>query len=258
MVEEGAQHRAQRGDLRHAPVDQHVHVHREPRLELARLEQHLHQHRGIDAARARLEHDADVLGALVAHVGEDRDLLGVDDLGDALDQPALLDLVGDLGDHDLPGAAAEILDRPARAQPEAAAPGAVGLADRGARLDEDAAGREIRPLHEIHQRLVARVRRLDQMQAGGDQLVDVVRRDVGRHADRDAARAVGEQVREGRGQHHRLALGAVVIVAEIDRVLVQPLEQRLGGLGQPRLGVALRRGLSPSMLPKLPCPSTSR
>ena len=129
-------------------------------------EQHLHQHRRVDGARARLQHDADVLGALVAHVGEDRDLLGVDQLGDALDQLALLHLVGDLGDDDLPRAAAEILDRPARAQPERAAAGAVGLLDRGARLDDDPAGREVRALHEVEQRLVARVRRLDQVQAG--------------------------------------------------------------------------------------------
>ena len=54
----------------------------------------------------------------------------VDELGEPLDQLALLHLVGDLGDDDLPGAAAEVLDRPARAQPEAAAAGAVGLLDR--------------------------------------------------------------------------------------------------------------------------------
>ena len=84
---------------------------------------------------------------------------------------------------------------------------------------------------------------LDEMQAGVDQLVDVVRRDVRRHADRDARRAVGEQVREGRGKHLGLLLGAVVVVAEVDRVLVEPVHQRRGGRGQPRLGVALGGGV---------------
>ena len=106
VVEERPQHLLQRRDLRRAPVDQHVHVHREAGLEVARPEQHLHQHRRVDGPRPRLQHDAHVLGALVAHVGEQRHLLGVDELGEPLDQLALLHLVGDLGDHDLPGARA--------------------------------------------------------------------------------------------------------------------------------------------------------
>ena len=67
---------------------------------------------------------------------------------------------------------------------------------------------------------------------------DVVRRNVGRHADRDAARPVGQQIGEGGGQHDRLVAVAVVGAAEVDRVLVDPLQQRLGHLGHPRLGVA--------------------
>ena len=86
-------------------------------------------------------------------------------------------------------------------------------------------------------------RMLHEMEAGVDQLVDVVGRDVRRHADGDAGGAVGEQVREGRRQHHGLALGAVVVVAEVDRVLGEPFEQRRGGGGHPRLGVALGGGV---------------
>ena len=41
------------------------------------------------------------------------------------------------------------------------------------------------------------------------------------------------------GQHRRLLLAPVVIGAEIDRVLVDAVEQRRGDLGQPRLGVAV-------------------
>ena len=65
-----------------------------------------------------------------------------------------------------------------------------------------------------------------------------MRRDVGRHADRDALRPVGQQVGEGRRQHRRLAALAVIGLAEIDRVLVDALQQRLGHRRQPRLGVA--------------------
>ncbi len=73
------------------------------------------------------------------------------------------------------------------------------------------------------------------------QLDDVVRRDAGRHADGDAGRAVSQKVRKPRRQHDRLAAFAVIGRAEIDRVLVDAFEQRLGHLGQPAFGVAHRR-----------------
>ena len=46
---------------------------------------------------------------------------------------------------------------------------------------------------------------VDQRDAGIDHLAEIVRRDVGRHADGDAAGAVDQQVGEARRQHHRLA-----------------------------------------------------
>ena len=74
-----------------------------------------------------------------------------------------------------------------------------------------------------------------------DDFAEIVRRDVGRHADRDAAGAVDQQVREARRQDARLAAGRVVVVLEIDRVLVDILEQLVRHLGQARFGVAHRR-----------------
>src|SRR3712207_7377817 len=55
--------------------------------------------------------------------------------------------------------------------------------------------------------------------SGVDHLAQVVRRDVGGHADRDPARAVDQQVRDARRQHRGLLLGAVVVGLEIDGVL---------------------------------------
>ena len=52
------------------------------------------------------------------------------------------------------------------------------------------------------------------------ELAQVVRRDVGGHADRDAARTVGEQVREPARQDGRLLHAPVVVRDEIDCLLV--------------------------------------
>ena len=71
-----------------------------------------------------------------------------------------------------------------------------------------------------------------------DDLAEVVRRDVGRHADRDAGGAVDQQVRELDGRTDGCFCGAVVVVDQVDGVLVD-VGQHLGGDGrQARLGVA--------------------
>ena len=114
------------------------------------------------------------------------------------------------------------------------------------------------PGHEGEELLGGRLRVGDQVERRVAEFGGVVRRDRGRHADRDALRAVGEQVREGGRQHDRLLVLAVVGVAEIDRVLVDAVEQQARDLGQPRLGVAMAAALSPSILPKLPWPVDER
>ena len=68
---------------------------------------------------------------------------------------------------------------------------------------------------------------------------EIVRGNVGRHADGDAAGAVDQQVGELRRHHRRLEQAVVVVRLEVDRVLVEVVEQVLRDLRQPRFGVAL-------------------
>ena len=70
------------------------------------------------------------------------------------------------------------------------------------------------------------VRMVDQRDAGVDDLAEIVRRDIGRHADGDAAGAIDQQIGETRRQDRRLPLLAVVIGLEIDRVVIDVLDQR--------------------------------
>ena len=78
-------------------------------------------------------------------------------------------------------------------------------------------------------------------------LAQVVRRDVGGHADGDARGAVDQQVREPRRQDGRFLVLAVVVVLEVDGVLVDVPDHFHGqrrhlGLGVPRGGGAVVAG----------------
>jgi hypothetical protein len=84
---------------------------------------------------------------------------------------------------------------------------------------------------------------LQQVQAGVDDLVEVVRRDVGGHAHRDAGAAVDQQVGQPRRQHRGLLLGAVVVGREVDGFLVDVGQHLVRDLRQADLGVAHRRGV---------------
>ena len=109
------------------------------------------------------------------------------------------DLIGNLGDDDLIGAAAGIFLRPAGAEAEAAAPRLVSRDDLRARLDDHPAGREIGTGNEIDQLVGGGVRELDEVKRRVAKLAGVVRRDVGRHADRDAGGAVRQKLGKAAG-----------------------------------------------------------
>ena len=239
MVEPFAQALRKAHHPGHAPLDQHVQVQRNLVFELGQPEQRFHHERRIDVLRLRLDHDTDVFGQLVPDVTDQRQLLLVEQLGDLLDQARLLHQEGNLGDDDNPGAARTLFLLPSSANTERAATGRVGFSDRLLGIDADAAGREIRALHPLQQRLGFRVGLLDQMQRGVAEFGGVVRRDRGRHADRNTLRAVGEQVRKAAGQHDRLFRLAVVIGTEFDAVLVDAVEQKPRDVGHARFGVAI-------------------
>ena len=83
---------------------------------------------------------------------------------------------------------------------------------------------------------------VDDLDEGVADLAEVVRRDVGGHADGDAVAAVDEEVGELAGQDARLAVLAVVAVDEIDGVVLEVGEHLRADAGQPGLGVAVGGG----------------
>ena len=233
VPDESLQHLLERHQLR-LPVLQRHHVDAEHRLH-RRLRIQVVEHDLGDLAALELDdHAHAVLVGLVAQAvgGDPVDQLLAHQLRDALDEPRLVDLVGELGDHDrLAIAPADLLDADARAHRQSAASGAVGGGDL-LRAVDDAAGGEVRPRHVLHQRII------QQRDARVDGLGEIVRRDVGRHADRDAGLPVHQQVRHARRQHRGLLLGLVVVGREIDRLLVDVRQQLVRDARHAHLGVA--------------------
>ena len=202
-----------------------------------------------DRVALELDDDADLLlrgrfaVGLVANLGDAFDPLFVDQVGDLFDQLRLVDLERNLGDDDgvaFLSAAPDPVDRRPRPKLHHAAPGLVSLLDAFAAVDE-AARREIRPRHDLDQILDRGVRMLDQMDRRLDDLTQVVRRNLGRHADGDSIRTVDQQVRDARRQDGRLLARFVVVRDEFDGLFLDVGEQLRRDARQTRFGVPVGR-----------------
>ena len=238
-IDEGADQVLEVHDLGPAAVQRHD-VGAEARLQRG-VAVELVQHDVDDGVALDLDDDADAVAVgLVPELGDALELLLAHELADLLDEVRLVHLVGDLGEDDRLALAAHLLRVPLRPHDDRAAAGVVGGARAG--LAEDlGAGREVRPRHDLDQ-VVDRDRRVvDIGRAGVDDLAEVVRRDVRRHADGDAAGAVDEEVRVLRREHARLLELARVVRREVDRVLVEVVEERHRRLVEAGLGVAVGR-----------------
>src|SRR5690606_11380769 len=118
-------------------------------------------------------------------------------------------------------------DLGARTHVDAAAAGEIGLLDAAHAVD-DAGGRKVRTGDVFHQGTDVEAGVVDQRHAGVDDLGEVVRRNIGRHADGDAGRAVDQQVRQPGREDRGLPLRLVVVGDEIDGLLVDIREQLVG------------------------------
>src|SRR6266508_3638327 len=232
-------------DLRLAVDDREV-DHPERDLHLRHLVQ-LVQDDLRDGVAFEFDDDADLLlrrrfaVGLVADLRNALDLLVIDQVGDLFDQLRLVDLERDLGDDDgvaLLGAAPDAVDRGPRPKLHHAAPGLVSLLDAFAAVNEPAGG-EIRPRHDLDQVRDLGVRMLEELNGRLDDLAQIVRRNLGRHADGDPVRTVDQQVRHARRQDGRLLAQFVVVRNEFDGFLLDVGEQFGGDAREARFGVTV-------------------
>ncbi len=223
------------------PVDDRQQDHAERDLHLRELVQIVQDDFGLLAA-LQLEDDAHAVAvALVANFGDPFEALLVDQPRRVLDQAGLVDLVGQFLDDDRLAILAHVLGLRQRAQLDG--PAAVGeVVVNPLPAQDDAAGREIGTRHQLGDLGKTDARILHQRDAGVDDLGDIVRRDLARHAHRDAFAAVDQQVRNPRGKHFRLDFLLVVIGLEIDGLFVDVFQQLGRDARQPRFGVPHGRG----------------
>ena len=157
-------------------------------------------------------------------------------------QAGLVHLVGNLA-HDDRGAPAALVgfDRGQRAHHQAAALVEIGLAHRLA-AQQLSAGGKIGTRNDVEDLLQGQIGIFDQRQQRVADLAQVVRRNVGRHPDRDTVRAVDQQVGNLAGEHFGLVLRAVEVGNEVDGVLVDIGQQPFGQPRQPAFGVTIGGG----------------
>ena len=222
-------------------VDHGEQDHAEAFLHLRVLEK-LIEHELRLAATLELDHDAHAVAvALVANVGDVFDVLIVDQFGDTLDQPRLVYLIGNLGDDDGLTVFVDVLDSCSGAHHEAAAAVSVCFEDSALAVNDAGSG-EVGALHELQQvgELCSGV--IDKRNRGIDDLRKIVRRDIGRHADGNAIRAVNQQIRNARRQDGRFDVRVIVGRNEIHRVLVDVGVQIFRDPREAALGISHGRG----------------
>ena len=168
------------------PLMQRNHVDAEGDLQLRQRIQVIQHH---FADRVAFDFDDDAHAVFIGLVAQRADAFHAfffDQLGDLLDQTRLVHLIRDLVNDDgfAPGLGVGFHFR-ARAQVDFAAPGAVGLFNTAAAVD-DRRRREVWPRNVFHQSFNADVFIVDIGQAAVDDFRQVVRRDIGGHAHGDA------------------------------------------------------------------------
>ncbi len=222
-------------------VDQGQHDHAEAVLQRRVLEELVDDDVGV---LALLDGDDDphrlVAVAEVVDVGHAGDPAAVDQLGELLEQDFLGELVGDLGEGDVGAAVLELLDVVLGPEDHPAAAGAIGLAQAVLVADRRPGG-EVGAGDDLHQLVELDRRVVDVGDQGVADLAEVVRRDRRRHAHRDAAGAVDQQVGELAGQDPRLLVLLVVVGLEVDGVELDVLEHLGGDRAELGLGVPHRR-----------------
>ena len=221
-------------------IDQSDHVDAKHGLQLRVFVQVVQHYIGYFAA-AQLDDDAHaVLVGLIAQFGNALNFLVAHQFGNLFQQSRLVDLVWQLGDDNgLLVVAADIFNMRPRTQVYASPACGVGLVDPARAIDHGR-GRKIRARYVLDQIANFHFRIVDQGHAGRHDFPQVVRWNIGRHADGDAGRTIDQEIRNP-GRHYRwFEFRLIVVGDEIDGFLVDIGKQFMGDARHSDFGVSHR------------------
>ncbi len=238
MADELLKRPLEREDARlRASLHQRQHVDAEGLLQRGVLEQVVEYLARLGIALELDHHPHAGAVRLVSQVRDAIQLAVADHVGDAFEQGGLVHLIGQFGHDDL-AAVAAIHVFYVRFGPDHHAPatGGVGGLDTFSTENRSASG-EIRTRHNRQELFQRCLRIVDDVFHRIADFVEVVWRDVGRHADGDAGAAVDQQVRDTGGKHRRLIHGGVVVGILVDRALVDVRHHLFGDLSHLGFGV---------------------
>ena len=189
MLNVGIDHLFEVHRLRATVVDRQR-VDAERRGQLRELVQLVDDHLGHGVA-LEFDDNARVFVRLIAHGGDVSDRFFIGQRRDLLDQRGAVDHVRNLRDDDLLAVALHLLDADATALLDAA-PASLEIVANRVQSNGETAGREVRPLDELHQPLDADVRVVDLRADAINNFAEIVRCDTCRHANGNAGAAVDE------------------------------------------------------------------
>ena len=198
MREEAIEHLLQVQEAR-LTVDQRHHVHAEGILQLGLLVQAI-EHDFRHFAALELDHHAHArFVGLIAQIGNTFDFLVVNQLANLFEQRALVHLVRQLIDNDRLTIITTLdrLEVRFAAHDHTTTPGSIAFTNAGNTVN-DCGRREIRRRDDVNQLIDRHLRIGQQGQTGIDDFIEIVRRNIGRHTDRDTRRAIDQQIRDPR------------------------------------------------------------
>src|SRR6266851_4484767 len=200
VLDEQLDHRDQ-AQFARLPGDDGEQDHAERLLHLRELEKIIEDELRFFAA-LQLDDDAHAFArGFIAHIGNSFQFFRLHQFGDALDQPRLVHLIRNLRDDDAFAVFGGLFDSSLGAHGKAAAACFVSGFDAFAARDVRP-GWKIWPRHNLHYFFQRCVGLFDQKNCRVHNFAQIVGREVSGHAAGNAARAVDEQIRYARREHH--------------------------------------------------------
>ena len=226
-------------------INQRDHIHTDNRLQLG-LGIEIVEHYVAHFTAPQLDHHTQaVFIGLIAELGDAFQLFLFDELGNALNQARLVQLVGNLVNNDGVLALGLICyDLCLGPHIDSSAPSAVGLNDTGAPVYLRSR-REVWAGYELHQLFDADIGVLKRGKAPRYHFAEVMRRNVRRHTHCNPRGSIHQQVRNAGRQDCGNPLCAVIVIDKINSFFVQIGEQGMRNFGHANFCVAHgRRGIS--------------